>query len=98
MSMVAVSKSLTGSGAQIRILLERLADEGDIRIGERAGPGEPRTVEAVGVDGGAHRVRVKPKSRGDRSDLPVFGVEQTSDLGDLLGGDHRSPPAPERID
>jgi hypothetical protein len=34
---------------------------------------------------------------GDRSDLPMFGVEQVTDLGEYLLGDHFSPRFLERI-
>ena len=77
-------------GAQARILLQGLAQEVEVRIGETvAQPG--MAAEAVGVERGAHGIGVQVQFRRNGADLPMLGVKQMTDLSDLFIGNHASP-------
>jgi hypothetical protein len=76
---------------QTRILLQRLAQKRQVGIQPaRAQP--PRAVQRVRLDRGAHRVAVHAQLGGDRADLPVFGVVQPADRGELLRIQHLLTP------
>jgi hypothetical protein len=78
-------------GPQPRMPLERLAQEGHVRI-QPARTKPPRPVQRVGLDRRAHRVPVDSELRGDGADLPVLRVVQPANGGELLRIQHLLTP------
>src|SRR5207248_5756391 len=75
---------------QARMFFERLLDECLVGV-EQRGPNEgAESNEAVGLDGGAHRLVVHAELGGDRAELPVLGEEEAANLGAQLVVDHRA--------
>ena len=78
--------------AQPRILRQRVADEGQVRIElRRAARAAPHALRVV-HDGRADRLMVDAEGRGDGADLPVLAVIEPANLGVLLGRDHGASP------
>ena len=79
-------------GAQPRILRERVADDGQVRIElRRAARATPHALRVV-HDRRADGVMVDAEGRGDGADLPVLAVIEPANLGVLLGRDHGASP------
>ena len=77
-------------GAQAGILLQGLAQEVEVRIGETvAQPG--MAAEALGVERGAHSIGVQMQFRRNRADFPVLGVKQVTNVSDLFSRNHAPP-------
>ena len=77
-------------GAQARILLQGLAQEVEVRIGEAvAQPG--LAAEAIGVERGAHGIGMQMQFRRNGADLPMLGMKQMTDASDLFIGNHAPP-------
>src|SRR5271157_335722 len=75
---------------QARILLQGLAQEVEVRIGEAVA--QPRlAAEAIGVERGAHRIRMQVQFCRNGAHFPMLGVKQVTDLSDLFIGNHASP-------
>ena len=77
-------------GAQARILLQGLAEEVQVGIGEAIAEAGMAT-EAVGVEGAAHGVGMHAEFRRNGAHLPMLGVKEMTDLSDLFIGNHASP-------
>jgi DNA-binding XRE family transcriptional regulator len=77
-------------GAQARILLQGLAQEVEVGIGELLAAAG-MAAEAVGVQGGAYGVRMQAEFGRQGADLPMLGMEEMADVGDLFIGNHASP-------
>ena len=77
--------------AQPRILRERLANEGQIRVQDRAATGAPSDDPRVEGEGGLHGVRVDAELRDDGPDFPMLAEIESADFGVLLGRDHAGP-------
>ncbi len=80
-------------GAQPRILRQRVANEGQIRVQDRAPTRAPADDARVERDRRAHGVRVHAELRDDGTDLPMLAEIEAANLGVLLGRDHQEPPA-----
>ena len=79
----------TGS-AQARILLQGLAQEVEVRIGQAVTqPG--MATEAIGVERGTHGIGMEVQFRRNRADFPMLGMKQMTNLSDLFIGNHASP-------
>jgi hypothetical protein len=68
--------------------LQRLGDEGAIRVEQGSAHERVRADEPVGLDGAHHRLVVDAQLGGDGAHLPVLGEEQPSDPRAQLGRDH----------
>jgi hypothetical protein len=77
-------------GAQARILLQGLAQEVEVGIGE-AGAEAGMRAEAVRLQGTTHGVRMEAERGGNGADFPMLGVKEMTDAGDLFIGNHASP-------
>jgi hypothetical protein len=71
-------------------LLQGLAQEVEVRIGEAIAPPGMAT-EAIGCERGAHGIGMQVQFRRNRADLPMLGVKQVTDLSDLFISNHTSP-------
>ncbi len=77
-------------GAQAGILLQGLAQEVEVRIGEAvAQPG--MAAKALGVERGAHSIGVQMQFRRNGADFPVLGVKQVTNVSDLFSRNHAPP-------
>ena len=82
---------VNAGGAKSRVLLESLADELDIGIGQ---PGPHDLVPiALGLQSPLHRLVVQAQLIGYGSDLPVLGKKESADVGLQFGVDHALPPS-----
>ena len=77
-------------GAQARILLQGLAQEVEVRIGQ-TGAQAGLAAEAVGLERGAHGIGMEKEFGGNGADFPMLGVKQVADASDLFIGNHASP-------
>lgn len=75
--------------AQTRMPRERLDDDRVIGV-ECRWAHETRAHEAIRLDGGAHGVVMEAKLGRDGAELPVFGIEETTNLSAAFGRDHRA--------
>lgn len=75
-------------GSQTRMRFERLLNEAEIRIGDRAAH-RLRAFEALRLDCVPHRVGVYVEFPRDGADLPMFGVEEAADLSSGFRRNHR---------
>src|SRR5271157_319149 len=75
------------SGAQTRILLQGLAQEVEVRVGE-AGAEARMRAEAIRLQRAAHGVRMEAEFGHDGADFPMLGVKEMTDAGDLFIGNH----------
>jgi hypothetical protein len=78
------------SGAQARILLQSLAQEVDVRIGQLSAEAG-LAAEAIRVERPAHGVGMEKEFGRNGADLPMLGVKQMADASDLFIGDHAGP-------
>ena len=77
-------------GTQAGILLQGLAQEVEVRVGETiAQPG--LAAEAIGVERDAHRIGMQVQFGRDGADFPMFGVKQVTNPSDLFIEKHASP-------
>ena len=76
-------------GPQPRILLQDLADEGQVSVGG-AGAQRVGVLEAVHFQGITNGVGVEAKGLGDGADFPVLSEELMPDVSARLGIDHGS--------
>ena len=81
-------------GAQIRVLLQGVADERQIRVDDAGPPHAGRDAWQLALDRGADRLTVEAELGRDGPELPVLGVVQAPDLGALRGRDHPSSLSP----
>jgi len=82
-------------GAQPRILGERVAHEGQVRV--ESGGTTHAATHGLGVgNGGLHGLMVDAKGGADGADGPVFAVIEATNLGVLFGRDHQGPPGARR--
>jgi hypothetical protein len=79
----------TGS-AQARILLQGLAQEVEVRIGEAITPPGLAT-EAIRVERGAHGIGMQVQFRRNGADFPMLGMKEMADASDLFIRNHTSP-------
>jgi hypothetical protein len=71
-------------------LLQGLTQKVDVGIGELIAEAAT-AAEAVGVQGGAYGVGMQAEFGRKGADLPMLGMEEMADVGDLFIGDHASP-------
>lgn len=87
--------------AQVRMLLQHLAHEGQIRI-DNGRPQRLGVLEAFDLNGAAYGVGVDVQSLRNGADFPMLGVEIAANLYTDFGSDHPSSPSSwnlwERID
>ena len=77
-------------GAQARILLQGLAEEVEVGIGEAIAEAG-MTAEAIGIERRAYRLGVQAQLGRNGPDLPMLGVKEMADVSDLFLGNHESP-------
>src|SRR5713226_2413794 len=88
-AITAVAQHLIETGgAQARMLLKSLADEVQVRIGER-GARRWATLKPLDFQSGAHRVWVQPQLGGNGANLPVLAMKQAPNICFLFRSDHR---------
>src|SRR6266498_1543567 len=86
--VTAVAQHLIETGgAQAGMLLKGLLNEVKVRISE-GGTRRRTPLEALSLQGGAHRVRMHPQLGGNGADPPMLGVKQAANLRSLFGRDH----------
>ena len=78
------------SGAQVRILLQGLAQEVEVRIGKLSAQAG-LAAEAAGLQRPAHGIGVEKEFGRNGADLPMLGVKQMADASDLFIGNHAAP-------
>lgn len=88
-------------GAQARILLQRFAHKGQIRIDNRR-PQRLGVLEALHLNGAPYGVGVDLEGLRNGADFPMLGVEVAANLYAGFGSDHSGSPSSwnlwERID
>src|SRR5271157_382636 len=77
-------------GAQARILLQGLAEEVEVGIGEAIAEAG-MAAETIGIERRAYRLGVQTQLGRNRADFPMFGMKQMADVGYLFLRNHESP-------
>ena len=90
-AVAAVTNHLIDAGgAKTRMLVQRLTDEGEPRIHNRASYRLCAATKTLCLDRVAHRVRMQTEFAGDGADLPVLGVEVPTNLRPGFRTDHET--------
>ena len=77
-------------GPQARILLQGLAQEVEVRIGQLSAQ-SGLAAEAAGLQCPAHGIGMEKEFGGNGADLPMLGVKQMADASHLFIGNHAAP-------